>query len=97
MQVAEKAYDEMIDLFARGSSPRDIVQYRPSPAAQQRASYLLELNKSGRLTADQAAELEKLGELEHLIQLVKARARVYAEASSRGANISRLTEERFTR
>ena len=81
MQVAEKAYDEMLDLFARGSSPRDIVQYRPSPTAQQRASLLLELNRTGRLTAEQAAELERLGELEHLMQLVKARARVYAEAT----------------
>ena len=82
MTVAEKVYDEMVDLFARGSSPRDIVRYRPSGTAQKRASFLLELSKSGRLTAEQAAELERLGELEHLMQLVKARARVYAEATS---------------
>jgi hypothetical protein len=37
---------------------------------------------TGQLTADQAAELERLGELEHLMQLVKARARIYAEGTS---------------
>lgn len=81
MQVAEKAYDEMIDLFARGSSPQDIVQFRPSPAAQERARHLLELNDIGQLTPEQADELERLGELEHLMQLVKARARRYAKAA----------------
>jgi len=82
MQVAEKAYNELIDLFARGSSPRDIVQFRPSPIAQEQARYLLALHKTGQLTADQAAELERLGELEHLMQLVKARARIDAEGTS---------------
>lgn len=82
MQVAEKAYDEMVDLFARGSNPREILQFRPSPGAQERARYLLQRNKSGELTADEAAELERLGELEHMMQLVKARARAYADATS---------------
>ena len=82
MQVAEKAYDEMIDLFARGSSPEDIVRFRPSAAAQERARYLLEGNRAGQLTAEEAAELERLGELEHLMQLVKARAHVYVKSAS---------------
>lgn len=82
MQLAEKAYDEMVDLFARGSSAREIVQFHPSDSAQQRATYLLERNKADQLTADEAAELERLGELEHLMQLVKARARSYAEGAA---------------
>jgi hypothetical protein len=81
MQVAEKAYDEMIDLFARGSTPGEIVQFHPSRVAQERASYLLERNEIGQLTADEAAELERLGELEHLMQLVKARARLYVQGT----------------
>ena len=81
MQVAEKAYDEMIDLFARGSSPGEIIQFHPSRVAQQRANDLLERNKSGQLTPDEAIELERLGELEHLMQLVKARARLYTEST----------------
>lgn len=82
MKAVEKAYNEIVDLFARGSSPSEIVEFSPSHAAQKRARYLLERNKSGQLTADEVAELESLGELEHMMQLVKARARAYADATS---------------
>jgi hypothetical protein len=82
MQTVEKAYNEIIDLFARGSSAGEILQFRPSAAAQRRASYLLEQNGQGQLTDDEAAELERLGQLEHLMQLVKARARLHTAASS---------------
>ena len=71
-----------MDLFARGSTPGEIVRFRPSPAAQQRCQYLLERNKAGELTEEEAADLERLGQLEHLVQLVKARARLYAEAQA---------------
>jgi hypothetical protein len=79
MPVAERAYDEIVDLFARGSSAGEIVEFRPSERSQRRARELLERNRLGQLTAEEAAELERLGELEHLMQLVKARARLYAE------------------
>ena len=82
MQVAEKAYDEMVDLFARGSHPREIILFHPSPSAQERARSLLERNRNGELTTDEAAELERLGELEYMMQLVKARARTCADATS---------------
>ncbi len=79
MQAIEKAYDEIVDLFARGSRPTEILQFRPSQTAQQRASYLLDRNRAGQLTEDEAAELEQLGQLEHLMQLVKARARLHSD------------------
>ena len=82
MQVAIRAYDEMIDLFARGSSPADVLDFRPSSSAQNRARYLLEQNRLGLLTPDEAVELEKLGQVEHLMQLVKARARFYNKTTA---------------
>jgi hypothetical protein len=54
MQVAEKAYDEMVDLFARGTSRREIVHFHPSRTAQERATYLLDRNKTDQLTAEEA-------------------------------------------
>jgi hypothetical protein len=42
---------------------------------------LLARNKTGELTTEEAAELERFGELEHLMQLVKARAQLYVEPS----------------
>jgi hypothetical protein len=82
MPTTEKAYDEIVELFARGTSPAEVLRFHPSLAAEQRARYLLEHNKTGELTEDEAAELEQLGHLEHLVQLVKARARLHAEANS---------------
>lgn len=81
MEIAEKAYDEMIDLFAQGSSARDVLALSPSDRAQNRARYLLEQNRLDQLTSEETHELERLGEIEHLMQLVKARARLYAETS----------------
>ena len=79
MDVVQKSYEEMIDLFARGTTPAKILAFRPSQEAQQRVQYLLAQHKAGDLTAEEAAELERFGELEHLMQLVKARAHLYIE------------------
>jgi len=80
MPTIEKAYDEIVELFARGSGPAEVLRFHPSLAAQDRARYLLEQNGTGELTEDEAAELERLGQLEHLVQLVKARARLHIES-----------------
>ncbi len=82
MKPAHKAYDEIVDLFARGTSSAEILAFRPSRQARERVRYLLERNSAGKLTEDEAMELERFGEIEHLMQLVKARAHLYAERRS---------------
>jgi hypothetical protein len=77
--VARKAYDEIVDLFARGGPSAKILAFRPSRKAQERVRYLLERNKTGELTEEESSELDRFGQLEHLMQLVKARAHLYAE------------------
>ncbi|HYM00017.1 MAG TPA: hypothetical protein VEZ90_13770 [Blastocatellia bacterium] len=79
MDVARKAYDEIVDMFARGTPPAKVLAFRPSRKAQERVQYLLERNKSGQLTEEESAELERFSELEHLMQLVKVRAQHYVE------------------
>lgn len=79
MGLPQKSYDEIVDLFARGSTSAEILAFRPSVKMQERARYLLAQNKTGELTAEEVAELERLGDLEHLMQLVKARALFYSE------------------
>jgi len=76
MSVPRRSYDEIVDLFARTSSA-EILAFRPSTESQARVNYLLEKNKEGDLTDDESEELERFGELEHLMQLVKARAQAY--------------------
>lgn len=77
MPVDRKSYDEIVDLFARGASSDEVVAFRPSPETQERVRELLERNAADELTDEEAAELERFGELEHLMQLVKARAQEY--------------------
>lgn len=81
MSTPQKSYDEIVDLFARTSSA-EVLAFRPSVASQERVCHLLERNQTGELTEDEAAELEQFGELEHLMQLVKARAQAYMESKA---------------
>ena len=75
MGAAEKIYDEMIDLFARGGGAGSVLAFRPFPQAQARVRELLERNRSGALSPEEQQELDRFGEFERLMQLVKARAR----------------------
>lgn len=75
MGAAQKSYDEIIDVFARGGGAGTVLAFRPSAEAQARVRDLLARNEAGTLTDDAKAELDRFGEIEHLMQLVKARAR----------------------
>ncbi|MGD9854994.1 MAG: hypothetical protein AB7U20_08585 [Planctomycetaceae bacterium] len=77
-----ESYDDIVDLFARGTPPQEILRFRPSPKAQARARELLCRSKLSELPPEETDELRRLGDLEHLMQLVKARARLYVEANS---------------
>lgn len=80
MKVVKKAYEEIIDVFARGTASAEILAFHPSQETQEHVRYLLERNKTDELTEEEAAELARYGELEHLMQLVKARAHLYVQS-----------------
>jgi methylase of polypeptide subunit release factors len=82
MPAGQKSYDEIVDLFARGASSAEVLAFRPSPETQERVRELLERNAAAELTEAEAAELERFGELEHLMQLVKARAQEYLKTKT---------------
>lgn len=79
MEVERRAYDEMVDLFARGATSADVLAFRPSEDAKERVRYLLARNGAGKLSEEEAAELNRFGELDQLMQLVKARAQLHVE------------------
>jgi hypothetical protein len=80
--IEPKSYDEIVDLLACGASSAELLAFRPSPEAQQRVRELLEGNAADELTEDEAYELERFGEMEHLMQLVKARAQEYLKTKT---------------
>src|SRR5690349_4830423 len=77
-----KSYDEIVDLFARGASPSEILAFRPSEEMRARVRELLERNSAAELTEAEAAELECFGEVEHFMQLIKIKAREYLKSKT---------------
>lgn len=82
LPVEQKSYDEIVDLFARGASSAEVLAFRPSHETQERVRDLLERNAAAELTKEEAAELERFGQLEYLMQLVKARAQEYLKTKT---------------
>lgn len=76
-----KAYDDIVDFIAAGSSPQSVSEFHPSDEAKARVLELMTYAKSETLTAEQASELEHYLQLEHLMRLAKARARHYLSNS----------------
>lgn len=72
-----RAYEEVIDFIAAGTSPKNVVAFRPSEAAKERVADLLEREQRAALPPDEQSELDHYLQLEHLMRLAKARARRY--------------------
>jgi hypothetical protein len=70
-----KAYEEVIDFIAAGTTPQNVIDFRPSVAAQERLEELISLEKEGSLSSEERFELDHYMQLEHLMRLAKARAR----------------------
>jgi len=76
-----RAYEEIVEFIAAGSSPRSVIAFRPSEATRARVAELLSREKTGGLTTDEASELEHYLQLEHIMRLAKARAqRILSES-----------------
>lgn len=70
-----KAYEEIVDFIAAGTTPQDVISFRPSEAAQERVTDLLSREKEGELSPAEKSELDHYLQIEHLMRLAKARAR----------------------
>ena len=70
-----KAYEEVVDFIAAGTTPQNVIAFRPSEAAQERVEDLLSREKDGALSPAEKSELDHYLQLEHLMRLAKARAR----------------------
>lgn len=79
--INAKAYEEVIDFIAAGSSPDTLVAFSPSEAARSRVLDLVSREKSEGLTPEETSELQHYLQLEHIMRLAKARAKQYLSAS----------------
>ncbi len=70
-----KAYEEVIDFIAAGTSPSNVVAFRPSEEAKRRVAQMIEKEKTTGLLPEEKSELDHYTQLEHLMRLAKVRAR----------------------
>ncbi len=71
-----RVYQEIVDFISRGSTPSAVAAFEPSTTSRDRVRQLLEQRKSRSLSDDDEAELNHFLELEHIMRLAKAKARV---------------------
>jgi hypothetical protein len=76
MSTTTPAYHEIIDFIAAGTTPEEVANFHPSPEAQLRIAHLLECEREERLSAEEKAELDHFMELEHILRMAKAKARL---------------------
>ena len=69
-----KAYEEIIEFIASGTTPDSLVAFRPSAATKHRVAALIDLEKNSSLSIEEESELDHYMKLEHLMRLAKARA-----------------------
>jgi hypothetical protein len=73
--TASPAYIEVLDFLMTSPSPREILDFKISPATQTRLGELLVKNREEGLTGLEQAELDAFEQIEHVMVLLKARAR----------------------
>ena len=70
-----KPYEEIVELIAAGPSISNLANFKASPEASDRVELLIHKEKTDGLTPEEKLELDDFMQLEHLMRLVKARAR----------------------
>ena len=72
-----RAYEEIVDFIAAGTTPTRVAHFEASPEAKERVADLIRREESVGLGADETSELDYFLKMEHLMRLAKARARTF--------------------
>ena len=69
------AYEELVHFIAAGTTPARLLEFQPSDSTKARVADLLQKQKAGVMTPNEASEMNHFLEIEHLMRLAKAHAR----------------------
>jgi hypothetical protein len=75
-----RAYEEIIDFIAAGTTPESLINFQPSEVVKERVADLIFREKNESLSDAEKTELDQYLMLEHLLRLAKARAHQYVLA-----------------
>lgn len=68
--------DEALELMASGYTPEVLIAFKPSEEASRRFENLIAREKDEGLLPEETAELDRMMEMERVLSLAKARARL---------------------
>lgn len=75
-------FEEIVTFIADAAGAEKLGAFKPSAAAEQRVTELLEKQKSGTLSTREGEELQLFVQLDHVMSLAKAKARARARTSA---------------
>lgn len=70
-----RAYEEVVDFIAGGTTPSSVAAFRPSSETRERVADLIYREKTHGLSPEETSELDHYMQIEHLMRLAKARAK----------------------
>ena len=71
---APQIYDEILEYLASKATPEEILAFKASPKADERAAMLIDRNNAGVLTLEEEIELQQMKYFDGRISVLKARA-----------------------
>jgi hypothetical protein len=74
--------DLVTDFLGSAPSLEEIAEYRLPDELQQRAHELLEKNRHGTLSETEREEMEEFRQIDHLLTLIKVKAKLKLKAQS---------------
>lgn len=75
-----RAYDEIVEFIAAGTTPAGVVGFQPSEDTKNRVADLIHREKTTGLSPEESSELDHYLHTEHIMRLAKARARNLCES-----------------
>ena len=73
-----RVYEEIVDFIASGSTATQVARFAPSKRTKERVWHLLARAKEGTLSPTERTDLEHYLQVEHIMRLAKAKARLRA-------------------
>ncbi len=75
--VSLEYYQDAVELMATGPKPEQIVSFKPSEKLQERVRELIFKEKEREISTEEKIELDQILFFDHIMRLIKARARHY--------------------
>lgn len=81
-ELVYPALKEVIDFLLSQPTPEQIIAFKVSPFVQARLEELLDKNREDELIVNEVAELDAYEQVNHLLVLLKARARLILSSNN---------------